>query len=100
MNYNAEDLDNPTWDNPGYAIGARFDLMRYQDFRKNVGSIDTKITNVKMFNDKTCEAISGPTHQEQEAFEFSKSTRGIPYGLPDRWDFDWVTVTPEFIQNS
>ena len=73
--------------------------------RKDVGAVDVKVnliyqvTNLEMFEKESCLAISGPSHQEQPAFNFDKSIESHPVGLPKVWNFDWIEITPEFIKN-
>lgn len=72
------------------ALAVRFDLFPDPNLRKNSGLIDTKATNMEMLMKKQCMAINGPTHDQQEAFQFSKSgIREKFYGLPDKWNYNW-----------
>ena len=54
------------------AIAARFDLMEDEKMRKLSGAIDAKITNFEMIKQNKCDAISGPSHQNQTPFDWSK----------------------------
>lgn len=72
--------------NPGNAISARFDLSDNLIFKKNVGAIDSKITNFKMARKQQCLAISGPTYQNQSPFIWSQAGGNDPHdGLPDKY---------------
>jgi hypothetical protein len=61
----------------------------------NVG-IDTKITSSALFSDGMAwRAISGPSYDQQPVFAFSNTTLvNISHvGMPDVWNFPWITVT-------
>ena len=79
-----------TLNNPTTGIAARYDLSPDKHLRKNNGAIDTKITNLSLSKKQSCEAISGPTHQNQPPFQWNRSNNIDPKeGLPDLWNFDW-----------
>jgi hypothetical protein len=66
------------------------------------GAIDAKITSYSMFKNHFAGVVqSGPTHETQKAFQWSKSPAGklgatsSHVGQPDLFDFDWV-FTPDF----
>jgi len=69
---------------PANAISSRMDLD--VNNRMPNGGIDSKIINNCMWKKKQVQAISGPTHLDQAAFdwdEFSSNFGGWPhFGLP------------------
>merc|ERR1719159_791724 len=80
----------------GHAISARMDL----DFSHIPnGGIDAKVINRCLFRGMQCQAISGPSHDNQQVFKWAQSgsdvLKGWPHmGMPDVWDFNWVQMTP------
>lgn len=85
---------------PGHAISARLDLDPVNHIPN--GGIDAKVTNKCLFHAFTCQAISGPTHTEQPIFQWNDGSKefypGWPHlGLPSRWDFEFVQVTPSIM---
>jgi len=83
---------------PGHAISARMDLDAVNQLPN--GGIDAKVVNRCLLRSLQCQAISGPSHQSQEPFAWRSASgeelfKGWPHlGLPDRWDFNWVQMTP------
>jgi len=81
---------------PGHAISARFDL----GFSKIPnGGIDAKVVNRCLFRGMQVQAISGPSHETQPAFQWLGDgvtiTAGWPHlGLPDTYNFDWIQLSP------
>jgi hypothetical protein len=89
-------LSNGFTNHPGHAISARFDLDSVS--RLPCGGIDAKVTSRCLFRQLHAQAISGPTHLEQQPFRWDsgKAFPGWPHlGLPDKWDFSWVQMTPD-----
>lgn len=82
---------------PGHTIAARLDLDP-QDPIPN-GAIDVKVTSFQLFSQSQCQAISGPSYEQQQPFEWTvsgeESFPGWPHeGLPNTYEFDWVQMTP------
>lgn len=83
---------------PGHSISARMDLDPVNQLPN--GGIDAKVVNRCLLRSLQCQAISGPTHQAQEPFAWRNANgdelfKGWPHlGLPDKWDFNWVQMTP------
>jgi hypothetical protein len=79
------------------AIAARMDLSGgpLQD-PAAMGAIDAKISSAALLRSggQPAVIISGPTTQSQPAFQWSTSAwnRQPHEGMPDRFDFDWVSV--------
>jgi hypothetical protein len=83
------------------AIAARNELndpngtypIHQQSFRA-VGSIDTKITNSSLFKNFEMIANSGPTHEQQPIFQWSKSIiSSVKHnGQPDIWNFSTYKI--------
>jgi len=67
--------------------------------KKAFGAIDAKYTSFAHVLAKRTIAISGPTHDDQPVFQWSQadpSVQEVPHvGQPDRFDFDWVVMTPD-----
>ena len=40
-----------------------------------------------------CQAISGPSHDQQPAFSWAAFAEYPHLGLPDTWNFSWVQMT-------
>ena len=53
-----------------------------------------QITSFSMSKTLSCLAVSGPTHDQQPVFQWSTSpfSNVTHLGMPDRWDFDAVTI--------
>lgn len=83
---------------PGHAISARNDLDPVNLLPN--GGIDAKITGRCLFGALQCQAICGPTHDDQSVFQWRGADHkdmfpGWPhFGLPDSFGFDWVQMTP------
>merc|ERR1719203_528734 len=89
MNRNdpSEHVEPPT---PGHAISARLDL---DNLNIPNGGIDAKVTNYCLFRKLQCQAISGPSHDQQPTFSWA-AFAGYPHlGLPETWNFSWVQMT-------
>ncbi|KAK8803715.1 hypothetical protein WA158_001409 [Blastocystis sp. Blastoise] len=85
-----------------YTISSRSDLNDINGtypfpalaFRNHMGT-DAKLTSYKMFHDSFASAfISGPTYQNQPAFQFSSSPlKDLPHeDMPDKWEFPWFYI--------
>ena len=79
--------------NPGHQVAARFDLVK--GMQRNVGAIDTKITDIHMAIRNQQWAISGPSYQEMPIFVWSKAKNyDQHFGHPDVWNFQWIIIDP------
>jgi len=80
---------------PDQAIASRFDLEG-SEILKNLGAIDSKIVNYDLVKINHVLAISGPTHQEQQPFDWINDRENeLHLGMPEKWDFPWVEFSPE-----
>ncbi|EDO39917.1 predicted protein [Nematostella vectensis] len=52
-----------------------------------------QITSFELFQKFQCIAVSGPTHDQQPAFQWSTSEWEKPLGHPDKFDFEPVKVS-------
>lgn len=52
-----------------------------------------QITSSKLFKEFQCLAVSGPTHDQQPVFQWSKTEWKRPLGQPDKFDFSPVIVS-------
>eukprot|EP00033_Pygsuia_biforma_P000496 GCRY01000585.1.p1 GENE.GCRY01000585.1~~GCRY01000585.1.p1 ORF type:complete len:543 (+),score=106.29 GCRY01000585.1:59-1687(+) len=79
---------------PGNAIASRYDLKPAgQPRREPFGALDAKITTYEHAKHMRIFAISSPTYVQQPVFCFSTTPFEFQHwGLPDCWDFPWVTV--------
>lgn len=89
-------LKDPYSDNNPYdSICSRGDLLTPTAIPK--GCYDTKVTDYGMAKSLMSEAISSPTYQGLPVFcwsHFSFPNKHV--GLPDCYDFDFVTMKPKF----
>jgi len=98
MRYNDYEQDTLSHGNAGLAISSRFDLvtMDYPDNpslqRNAFGGIDSKITSYEMMQSTSCQAQSGPTHDDQPVFKWSAWPKVPHYGMPAEYDFGWVDM--------
>jgi hypothetical protein len=90
MNRNdpSERVDPPS---PGHAVSARMDLDGSMLIPN--GGIDAKVVNNCLFRKLQCQAISGPSHDQQPAFSWTAFAEYPHLGLPDTWNFNWVQMT-------
>lgn len=96
LRYNDYPTDPYSDNNPYNAICSRGDLLIPSDRSPN-GCYDTKVTDYGMAKSLMSEAINGPTHQGLPVFcwsHFSFPNKHV--GLPDCYDFDFVTMKPKF----
>jgi len=80
-------------------IGSRSDLG--DDASYLFGEIDAKVTNLEMGMKSESFAINGPTTQDHIPFAWSdfKDLKESHKGLPNVFNFDWVTMNPTSIEN-
>lgn len=82
------------------SISPRFDLSPDFRIRKSSGGIDTKISSYKMIYNDEIEAISGPAYKDNgRPFNWSEFPNDPHYGLPQIWNFDWITFNYNIIKN-
>eukprot|EP01015_Nassula_variabilis_P019627 TRINITY_DN332_c0_g1_i2.p1 TRINITY_DN332_c0_g1~~TRINITY_DN332_c0_g1_i2.p1 ORF type:complete len:642 (+),score=76.63 TRINITY_DN332_c0_g1_i2:66-1991(+) len=80
-------------------IAPRFDLVGAYSNPK-FGAVDSKVVNIELMEKNSCQAIGGPTHSQGIApFEWSIYFNEKHYGQPDLWNFDWVLVSRESLEN-
>ncbi|XP_065910196.1 phospholipase B-like 1 [Dysidea avara] len=78
---------------PAGAICSRMDLISGDP--QSGGCTDTKVTDYNMAKSMTAFIRNGPTHQDIEPFQWSKSPFTIPHqGQPDLFNFGFVTTQP------
>eukprot|EP00931_Biecheleriopsis_adriatica_P095960 TRINITY_DN69614_c0_g1_i1.p1 TRINITY_DN69614_c0_g1~~TRINITY_DN69614_c0_g1_i1.p1 ORF type:complete len:653 (-),score=125.54 TRINITY_DN69614_c0_g1_i1:11-1969(-) len=84
-----------TENTPDHAIASRGDLTTNPS---DNGAVDAKVTNSCLMKSLKCDAISGPTWQDQKPFQWTDESGkemfpGEPReGLPNKWAFDWVRM--------
>mmetsp|Transcript_41880 Transcript_41880/g.66527 ORF Transcript_41880/g.66527 Transcript_41880/m.66527 type:complete len:658 (+) Transcript_41880:72-2045(+) len=83
---------------PGHEISARMDLSISMPIPN--GGIDAKVINRCTFKALQVQAISSPAHDAVPAFQWTNDDGterwpGYPHnGLPNKWNFGWVQMTP------
>ncbi|XP_020608826.1 phospholipase B-like 1 [Orbicella faveolata] len=96
LRYNDYPHDPYSDKNPYNSICSRGDLLIPSD-RSPDGCYDTKVTDYSRAKSLMSEAISGPTYQGLPVFCWSNfSFPNKHVGLPDCYNFDFVTMKPEF----
>lgn len=92
---NSEFSDDPSRENPGSGISARYDLGQYLNLS---GGIDCKVTNSEMLNKLEAIAISGPTYDNNpnlSPFSWNQNTSGIIHrGNAETYNFPWILTSP------
>lgn len=92
------EVDGGETNTPDHAIAARGDLDKENPSAN--GAVDSKVTNSCLARMLQCDAISGPTADDQRPFRWTESGKelfpGVPHnGLPNVWNFDWVRMTSD-----
>jgi len=93
------EVDGGEGNTPDHAISARGDLDK-ENPNPN-GGVDSKVTNACLMKRLQCNAISGPTKDDQKPFRWRDENGkelypGVPHdGQPDVWNFAWVRMAPE-----
>jgi len=86
-------------DTPDHAIAARSDLRK--DDPSDNGAVDAKVTNSCLMKTLACDAVSGPSWDDQKPFQWTDSAGkelfpGEPRdGLPNLWNFAWLRMEAE-----
>mmetsp|Transcript_153723 Transcript_153723/g.492861 ORF Transcript_153723/g.492861 Transcript_153723/m.492861 type:complete len:684 (+) Transcript_153723:96-2147(+) len=94
------EVDGGESNTPDHAISARGDLDKS---RPNAnGGVDSKVTNRCLARLLQCDAISGPTADDQQPFRWQDPATGKelfpgePHdGLPNEWNFKWERMAPD-----
>ena len=90
-NYKEDDIEN---NDPCWAIMCRGDLYSGNQ-ASDGGGIDTKLANFEMLKGVYSTIQSGPTHDQQPVFDWTQFPKVSHYGLPPKYDFDWIVVKPK-----
>jgi len=99
MMQNKYDTDPLSEGCPGNAIAGRFDLPPKKPCvmsRLANGATDSKITSSALMKDLACEAIAGPSHDDQPPFNWDDPLwkREAHDGQPTVWNFRWMRMLP------
>eukprot|EP01117_Protostelium_nocturnum_P001690 TRINITY_DN1207_c0_g1_i1.p1 TRINITY_DN1207_c0_g1~~TRINITY_DN1207_c0_g1_i1.p1 ORF type:complete len:547 (+),score=140.99 TRINITY_DN1207_c0_g1_i1:27-1643(+) len=79
---------------PAIAISSRYDLEPQR--KAAFGGIDSKTVSYQSMKKFSFDAISGPSHQSIEPFDWSKGDwKEWHEGQPTKWNFDWQTFQPK-----
>jgi len=109
MRYNGYKNPNTVWNDPSVTspangIAARADL---EDDKNFSGALDAKITNYQMILNLNNLAISGPTTNKNKnlpIFQWDDKNdlmKDIKHrGVPTKFNFPWLNITPETIKNN
>ena len=95
MQYNDWEHDPYSQGNPGNAISSRFDLVKINNSTNPnldnapFGGIDSKVTSYHRVKSGTCEAISGPSHDQVPAFDWNEYPGTVHAGQPEYWRFSF-----------
>jgi hypothetical protein len=97
---NPEFPDDPSNNNPGAAIAARYDLAKV--FKNLSGAIDCKLTNFELAMKMIAIVIAGPTFDDNpnlKPFDWDeyKSLNIAHEGLPKTFKFPWIYTSPKHL---
>ncbi|DAZ99424.1 TPA: LOW QUALITY PROTEIN: hypothetical protein N0F65_004057, partial [Lagenidium giganteum] len=97
MRYNNWRSDPLSQRHASHAVASRYDLELDPDLRSLDGAIDAKVTSLGQAQQLECEAVSGPTHDDNPVFEWTEElAQQTPnYGHPRRFDFAFHEGTGE-----
>jgi len=99
IRYNDWKNDPLSLGDPTNQIAARQDLELQEADRDVFGAIDAKVTSYSLLrNSYSTWAQSGPSHDQQPPFAWSKchmNTTFAHLGQPDLWDFDWILMSTD-----
>lgn len=102
MTYNNYKRDIYSKSDPAQAIMSRYDLRRYGEPygpAKTSGGIDVKVTKLsEVVTKMRIHAVGGPNHfYGLPPWKFGEGQfENVSYdGLPDEWEFDWITFDSE-----
>eukprot|EP01133_Synstelium_polycarpum_P006702 gene6702-7795_t len=99
MRYNNWEHDPLALGNSGNQVSSRFDLVTKPSpnnpyLNKDAfGGIDSKAVSANLVAKMQVAAQSGPTHDQQPPFSWKAGTWTYTHvGMPDFWDFAWMTM--------
>jgi len=92
MRYNNYKYDPLSSGDPANAICSRIDLE--PDSPMPFGCTDSKVLNSEMMSAMSCQAICGPTADQQPPFSWSNWSSYPHEGQPDTWNFSWQQMGP------
>eukprot|EP00761_Pharyngomonas_kirbyi_P014901 gb/GECH01014932.1/.p1 GENE.gb/GECH01014932.1/~~gb/GECH01014932.1/.p1 ORF type:complete len:535 (+),score=143.38 gb/GECH01014932.1/:1-1605(+) len=89
MRYNNWQEDPLSQGEANNAVASRYDLSK--DNFAPFGAVDAKVTSASRIKHLQSDAICGPTHQEQNVFEWKNRWPSLSrMGVPERFDFEWI----------
>ncbi|OQR89816.1 phospholipase B-like protein [Achlya hypogyna] len=94
MRYNDYQHDPLSHGNPAWAVAARYDLATGDAFKLH-GGIDTKVSSYQRALRLECDAILGPTRQQQSTFVWTSAFNAPHRGQPAEFAFGFVTMRHE-----
>ncbi len=99
-NKNPQFPNDPSFNSPGHAIAARYDLSNA--FKNLSGAIDCKITNYSFAMKMKALAIAGPTYDDNpniKPFDWKdhKSLNITHEGVPEKFTFPWIITSPKHL---
>lgn len=89
MRYNDWRADTLSQGHASHAVAARFDLETDPALASLDGAVDAKVASLALFARLECDAVSGPSHDQNPVFEWTPAARAqAPHaGLPPRYAF-------------
>jgi len=103
LRYNDYENDNLSKQNPGLAIACRRDLDKQKpDCRGATDAKVASINDIKGKQKKKILMISGPTNDQQPAFDWGNAKcletgKYVINGLPQKYEFPWVEYETKFM---
>lgn len=91
LRYNDYQNDPLAKNDPMNAISPRKDLEPTK--AKTFGGIDSKVSSYSLVQKNVAAGQSGPTHDQQPVFTWANWPNVIHPGMPETYDFPWVTLT-------
>jgi len=96
MRYNQFQTDPVAHGDPCSQLACRADLEPNASSRRAFGAIDAKYTSLAHVREGRTVVISGPTHDDQPAFDWrlvpELATETPHVGQPPRYDFGWMVI--------
>jgi hypothetical protein len=92
--YNNWQHDPLSHNNSAHAIAARYDLVRDPALFELDGGIDAKVSSFHMAQALECEAVLGPSNDQQPTFAWTDDNNNATshWGQPDVFNFTFVKM--------
>jgi hypothetical protein len=93
MRYNNYKQDPLSNNDPSNAICSRIDLESKNP--QPFGCTDSKVVDAELMSQMKCDAICGPTADQQPPFSWMNWPQWTHEGQPNTFDFSWQHMTPD-----